>query len=84
MRAIEAINLDDGYSQIIKFDNGQVIYVDGDTMLTPSGRRVSFHLTFSDDFRKRQADPNDIAEIPDNIMMALGWNERFGTIEEDI
>jgi len=84
MRAIEAINLDDGYSSIIIFDNNQVIYVDGNKMLTPSGRRVSFHLTFSDNFKIRQAHPNDIAKIPDNIMTAFGWDERFGAIDQNI
>jgi hypothetical protein len=83
MRAVEAINLDDGYSHIVKFDDDQVLYVDGNKMLTSTGKRVQFNLQFSDDFIERQADPNDIAMIPDHIMSAFGWDERFGMIGDN-
>lgn len=76
MRAIEAVNIDDdGYSQIIKLDNGKLLYVQGNKMLNPEGQRVDhLRFQFSDDFKARRANRSDMLSVPPIVMRSFGWD----------
>lgn len=54
--AIEGVNIDpDGYSQIVLFEDGNILFVQGEKMLDIDRVRFQFHLQFGSSFKTREA-----------------------------